>query len=255
MNPIPETPGRPIPMATYLRPVVVALSWLAAVALATTCFFAPRGAEAQPTMNDVVGFGGSMAIAAAAAAIAAFGIGGRKRWAIELGLSFVLLGVIAAGLLLYFLWFDPTLIRQQMDFWSFEQLQHLTPRWAEQMVGYHGPLGATVGITLGAVAGLLIRLGRQRPRLATGLALAILFAFASDPGRRFSLDLVTWIGWRFRYVFVPWSISDDQISITGMIFGAIGGAAVAGLAMYTTRPRSGEVIAARTADQASRAPA
>jgi hypothetical protein len=35
--------------------------------------------------------------------------------------------------------------------------------------------------------------------------------------------------------FVPGSISDDQISITGMIFGAIAGAVVAGLAMYATR--------------------
>jgi hypothetical protein len=60
----------------------VAASWLALVALATACFFAPRGAEAQPTMDDVVGFGCSMAIAEAAAAIAVFAIAGRRRWAI-----------------------------------------------------------------------------------------------------------------------------------------------------------------------------
>jgi hypothetical protein len=80
-----------------------------------------------------------------------------------------------------------------------------------------------------------MRFGRQRPRLATGTALAILFLFASDLGRQFAVDLVTWLGWRLRYHFVPGSISDDQISITGMIFGAIAGAVVAGLAMYATR--------------------
>ena len=84
MSRIPGAAGRPTRIATYLRPVVVAASWLALVALATGCFFAPRGAEAQPTMDDVIGFGCSMAIAGATAAIAAFGIGGRKRWAVEL---------------------------------------------------------------------------------------------------------------------------------------------------------------------------
>ena len=92
-----------------------------------------------------------------------------------------------------------------------------------------------MGVALGATAGLLIRFGRRRPRLATGVALAILFAFASEPGRQFALDLVTWAGWRLRYLLVPWSISDDQISITGMILGAIAGAVVAGFAMYATR--------------------
>ena len=186
-------------------------------------------------MDDVIGFGFSMAIAAAAAAIAAFAIGGWRRWAIQLSLSVLLVGTVTASLLLYFLWLDPTFARQQMDLWSFQRLQHVAPRWAEQLAGYHGPLGAAVGIAVGAVAGLLMRFGRQRPRLATGTALAILFLFASDLGRQFAVDLVTWLGWRLRYHFVPGSISDDQISITGMIFGAIAGAAIAGLVMYATR--------------------
>jgi hypothetical protein len=222
-------------MATFLQSAAVGATWLALVTLATGCFFAPRGAEAQPTTDDVIGFGFSMAIAAAAAAIAAFAIGGWRRWAIQLSLSVLLLGTVTASLLLYFLWLDPTFARQQMDLWSFQRLQHVAPRWAEQLAGYHGPLGAAVGIAVGAVAGLLMRFGRQRPRLATGTALAILFLFASDLGRQFAVDLVTWLGWRLRYLFVPGSISDDQISITGMIFGAIAGAVVAGLAMYATR--------------------
>jgi hypothetical protein len=255
MTPIPQAPARPPRGATYLRSVAVAASWLALVALATACFFAPRGAEAQPSLDDVVGFSCSMAIAGAAAAIAAFGIGGRKRWAVQLTLSVVLLGATAAVLLLYFIGVDPTFLRQRMDFWSFERLRQIAPRWAEQLAGYHGPLGAMVGGALGALAGLLVRSSRQRPRVATGAALVVLFAFASDRGRRFTLDLVTWLGWRLRYHLVPWSISDDQISITGMIFGAIAGAVVAGLAMYVMRPRPVMVTMVRRADHSGHAPA
>jgi hypothetical protein len=240
MTRISEAPAHPGPLATYVRPVAIAATWLAVTALATGIFFAPRGAEVQPTMNDAVGFGCSMAIAGAAAAIAAFGIGGRRRWAVETVLSVVLLGALAALLLLYLLWFDPTVARGHMDQWSFVRLQQRAVHWAEQLPGYHGPLGAAVGLALGAVAGLLIQLGRHRPRLATGTALAILFAFASDPVRQFTLHLVTWLGWILRYTFVPWSISDDQISITGMILGAIAGSVVASLAIYATRPEPGE---------------
>jgi hypothetical protein len=224
------------------------LVWLAAVALATAFFFAPRGAEAQPTLDDVVGFGCSMAIAGAAAAIAAFAIGGRTKWAVQLALAALLLGAIAAVLVVYFLWVDPSVLRQRMDFWSFDRIRRIALEWAQQLAGYHGPLGLVVGGALGAVAGLVIRLGRNRPRLATATALAILFSLASDLGRQFTLDLVTWLGWRLRYLFVPWSISDDQISIRGMIFGAIAGAVAAGAAMYATRPRPGNITTITRAD-------
>ena len=131
-----------------------------------------------------------------------------------------------------------------MDPWSLLRLQELAPLWAKALAGYHVPLGAVVGLALGTIAGLLIRLGRRRPRLATGMALAILFAFASDLGRPFTFDLVTRFGWFLRGLLVPWSLSDDQISNTATIFGAIAGAAVAGLAMYATRGRPGEVATA-----------
>ena len=219
-------------MAPCLQSLAFGATWLALVTLATGCFFAPRGAEAQPAMDDVIGFGISMAIAAGAAAISAFALGGWRRWAIQLSLSILLVGTVTASLLLYFLWIDPMFLRQHMDGWSFQRLQYGAPRWAEQLAGYHGPLGAAVGTAFGAVAGLVMRLGRQRPRLATGTALAFLFLFASDLGRQFAVDQVTWLGWRLRCLFVPGSISDDQISITGMIFGAIAGTIVAGLAMY-----------------------
>jgi hypothetical protein len=232
----PDVPGRPGPLASYLRPPAIAASWLALVAVGSGFFFAPRGAEVQPSIDDVVGFGCSMAIASAAAATASFGVGGRRRWAVELTISVAILSSLVVLLLVYFLWIDPTLARRWMNLWAFRGLQHRACRWAEQLAGYHGPLGATLGIVFGTVAGLLTRLGRHRPRLATGTALGLLFGFASGAGRQFALGLMTWLSWRLRYHVVPWSISDDQISITGMILGAIAGAVVAGLAMYATRP-------------------
>ena len=182
MSQIQHARGRPGHLASYLRPLAIAASWLALVALASGCFFAPRGAEVQPTIDDVVGFGCSMAIAGAAAATAVFGIGGRSRWAVELTLSVAILSSVSALLLIYLLWFDPTFVREHMDLWSFQRLQDGGCSWAEQLAGYHGPLGATVGIVVGSAAVLLARLGRHRPRLATGAALIVLVAIASGPG-------------------------------------------------------------------------
>ncbi len=237
MTDIVESSGHPKALANFLRPVSIATIWLVVVSLATALFFAPRGAEVQPTLHDVVGFGGSMAIAGASAATSAFGVGGRRRWAVELSSAVLVLGTTVALLLLYVLWCDPLIARQRLDLQSFNALQSGARRWAEQLAGYHGPLGTSIGITLGAVAGLLIRLGRTRPRMATSTGLVLLFATASDPVRRLIIAGVTWLGWILRYHFVPGSVSDDQIAITGMIFGAIAGSVIAALALYATRPR------------------
>jgi hypothetical protein len=232
-------PSCPTPLATYLRPPAIAAAWLALVASATGCFFAPRGAEAQPELDDVVGFGCSLAFAAAAAAIVAFAIGGRRRWAVELAIGVAVVGGIIALLLAYFLWFDPTFARRHLNLWSFQRLQGRARRWPEQLAGYHAPLGAGVGLALGAVTGLLTVLARRKPRPATGIALGVLLAFASTSGRQFAFDLLTWCGGRLRYHLVPWSISADEISITAMIFGSIAGAVIAGLALHATRGGSG----------------
>ena len=175
-------------------------------------------------MNDAVGFGCSIAIAGAAAAVAVFWINGRRRWALEIVLSVLLVGAIAALASPLFPLARPDL--------------RCASRWTSGLsfgfgmnpyAGRHnspdttGRWGAASGLALGAVAGLLIKLGQKRPRLATGMALAILFAFASDSGRQFAFRLVTWLGLILRYLFVHGSISDDQISTTAMIFGAIAG--------------------------------
>ena len=243
MSQTQEAPTRSGRMWNYVRPLTFATSWVALAALASCCFFAPQGTEAQPTINDVVGFGCSMAIAGAAAGAMAFGIGGRRRWAIELMLCVAVLSSAAALLLVYFLWLNPSVVRGHMDLWSFQRLQHGGRDWAAQLAGYHGPLGAIVGIVLGTVAGLLTILGRHRPRLAIGTALIILFAFTSGPARQFAFDLVTLLGQILRCLFVPGSISDDQISISGMILGAITGSIIANLAIYATSSQTRQIHA------------
>jgi hypothetical protein len=232
-----RTPALPRPLTIYLRPLEIAAVWLALVGLATGCFFAPRGLEVQPTLEDVAAFGCSLGITGAAAAIVAFGIGGRRRWAVELTLAVTILGVIAAALLIYFLWFDPTFARQKMNLWRFQWLQNGARRWAEDVAGLHAPLGVPVGIVLGTIAGLLTILGRRRPRLATGIALVVLFTFASTLSRQSVLDQITRLTRNILLNLRGWTSGLEEISITGMIFGGTAGSVIAGLAMYATRPR------------------
>jgi hypothetical protein len=224
-------------MVTYVQPTAIAVTWLAMVGLGTGCFFAPRAGEVQPTWHDMVGFGCSLAIAGAAAAVTAFAIGGRSRWAIQLSSFVLLFSVIVASLLLYLLWYDPMVLRRRLDPWVLRNLQSGALGWAEQLEGYLGPLGATVGIAFGAVAGLLFKFGRKWPRLALGAAVAIMILLASDFGRQSTFDVVTWLGWRLRYHFVPGSITSDAVTVSAIIFGAVVGAAIAVLAMYATRSR------------------
>jgi hypothetical protein len=224
-------------MTAYLRLPALTAIWLAFVALAAGCFFAPRGAEAQPVIDDVIGFSCSLAISGAVSAIAAFAIGGRRRWAVELSIGAMVVGALIGLLLAYLLWIDPTFSRRYMSLSDYHRFQARARRWPMQLAGYHAPLGAWVGIVLGTFIGLVTRLGRRMGRLATAIALALLFVIASGPGRHYALDLVTGWGWTLRRNFVPWSISDDEISITAMILGAISGAVIAGVAMHVTRSR------------------
>ena len=124
----------------------------------------------------------------------------------------------------------PTFARQQMDLWSFQRLTQVAPLWAEQLAGYHGPLGAAVGIALGAIAGAWLG---ARPTGEGELALVLVrwSAFALGTSDLAGLGASS-------YQFIAWSISDGQISITGMIFGArLGSARQCNYAMYTTRSR------------------
>ena len=229
MTRIPE--ARPTPVAACLQPVAIAASWLTLVAFATAVFFAPEGPRPSPP---------GMTWSASAArwrspeprrrsrrSGSAAGSGGPSSSpspSCSSVRSRRCSSPISSG----------STRPSRACGWTSRR----SSRFGIARRGGRSSLPDTTGrwgprwVWLGTAAGLLIRFRRQRPRLATGMALAILFAFASEPGRQFAFDLVTWTGWRLRYHLVPWSISDDQISITGMILGAIAGAVVASLAAY-----------------------
>ena len=209
------------------------LGWMTLVGLGTA-FYCAGG---QPGPSDGIGFGCSLGIALAASAIAAFASGGRRRWAIEVALSVLLVSLVLGLLLGYFLWFDTTLARRRLTLHQVWGIQSIPLPWLGQVASYHGPLGVIVGSVLGTITGLLTVLARRRFGPAMGISLVILFAFATDSGRRTASELVDWLGLRLRYYLIPHSFSDDQISITGMILGAIAGSVIAGIAMHVTRRR------------------
>jgi hypothetical protein len=231
-----ELPALPRPLTIYLRPMAMAATWLALVGLATGCFFAPGAREARTSLYHVFNFVAALGIAGAVAATSALAIGGRRRWAVELVLAVTLLSLIAALLLVYFLWFDAALWRK-ISPWSFQELLHASGGLPKRLAGFHAPIGVTVGIVLGTIAGLLTILGRRMPRLATGIALVVLFAFASSTVRQFVVKQETWLYWNLLAKLVNWGNFDHEIPITGMIFGGTAGSVIAGFAMYATRPR------------------
>jgi hypothetical protein len=233
----PKIRALPRPL-TILRPLAMATVWLTMVGFATGCFFAPKGVEAQPTSYQVFAFGGALGIAGVVAATSALAIGGRRRWAVELAISAVVLSGIVALLLAYFLWYNPTLVRRRMNLWSLVEIQQGARSWAEQIAGFYAPLGAAVGITLGTIAGLLTRLGRRMPRLATGIALVVLFVVASAGGQQFLFSCVRWLSWNLLYPLIGWGSGAEAITITGMILGGTVGSVIAGLTISSKRPRS-----------------
>ena len=120
----------------------------------------------------------------------------------------------------------------------------MTHNWAVQTAGYLVPLGSAVGIILGTLTGLLARLARRMPRLAYSIAVALLFALVSDAGRNAVGGALALAGLMVRYFGLPWSISNDEITNTGMIFGAIAGAIIAGLSLHVAARKERAIVQA-----------
>ena len=229
-----------------LRLLAIVLVWSVVVGLGTGFFFAPRGTEAQPSYYDLIGFGCSLDLAGVVAAIVAVGLAGKRRWAVEIALAVALTAVAAVTLAYLALWVAPWTVRSRMDAWSFLRLREDVLRWGEAIAMFHAPMATGVGSVVGVIAGLLFLLARRWPRLATGIALGLLFAYASDPVRQFSFDLVIRWGWLIRAPSGTWPMTDDQIWATAAVFGAIAGAVVAGFGLHMAgRPRSDHVPASR----------
>jgi hypothetical protein len=229
-----------VPLLARLLAILVI--WFLVAGLGTGFFFAPRGVEAQPVANDLIGFACSLALAGVVASAVAVGLAGRRRWTLEIALAVVLMAAAAAVLAYLALWVFPWTVRSRMDAWSFLGLRRDVPRWGQAIILFHAPMGAGVGSVVGVMAGLLILLARRRPRLATGIALGLLFACASSQVQRFVFGAVITFGrtiqwgWYVLSQLEPWAMTDDQIWSTAAVFGAIVGAVVASLAVRMSGP-------------------
>ncbi|HZW33871.1 MAG TPA: hypothetical protein VFF52_24325 [Isosphaeraceae bacterium] len=237
-----------------LRLLAIILVWSIVVGLGTAFFFAPRGTEAQPSYFDLIGFGCAIAIAGAAAAIVAVGLAGKRRWAVEIALAVALTAAAAVALAYLALWFAPWTVRSRMDAWSFLRLREDVLHWGEAIALFHAPMEVGVGSVAGVIAGLLILLGRRWPRLATGIALGLLFACAVDSVRQFVFDVVIRWGWIIRALHNTWAMTDEQIWATAAVFGAIAGAVIAGFAVRMAGRHRSNLVPAQPAE-GSRQPA
>jgi hypothetical protein len=166
---------------------------------------------------------------------AACAVGGRWRWALKVAAAVILASLLIALLVAYFFWFDIRYARSRLNSWDFLHYRRMAHDWAVLIPGFLIPLGGAVGIVLGSITGLLARLARRKPRLAGMIAVGLLIVSASEPGRQFALGQMTLWGQVIRNVLVGWSVSDDEIVASGMLFGAIAGAVIAGLSMHVAR--------------------
>ncbi len=170
-----------------LRLVPFAGRSLAAVAAWATCLAVGVGgflAGASPRPDEVIAFGAHLGLASLVAAVVALAVGGRARRAPEASMVFGGVGLIAAGGLFLLLW----VVQPQVRAWTgLGQNHHLTIQRA-LWVGFlfattsETAILATLATAAGVVAGLLIRLGRGRPRLAGGLAASLLIGIGASAG-------------------------------------------------------------------------
>ena len=116
--------------------------------------------------------------------------------------------------------------------------------WSASIGSYQFPLGAVVGLLPGAIAGRLAVLARRRPRVATGLILGLLFAFASEPVRRPAFGLVLFWGQVVRSWVASPGLTDSFVPASGATLGAMAGALGAAVAMRRERRRPSSVEAA-----------
>jgi hypothetical protein len=231
----------------------VALVWLLVVGIGTACFFPPgtsfppRTSDDWFSFNNALVFGSSTAIAGAVATALAFAIGGKTKWTLEVVFAVTLTVALLTAVAYTCLWLAPWLARSRMNHWEFVRLRHTLLRWSAAIVRYEMPLGAVVGLLLGALAGLVAVLARRQPRIAMGLMLGLLFAGVSEPVQRLAFGLVLFWGQVVRMCIWSPGITDPFPPASGATFGAIAGAIMAVVAMRLerTRPSSEEISVSR----------
>jgi hypothetical protein len=234
------TDGGQVPR--HLRFVQSALRFLFIIAVAfaavgggTALFWSPRAAEGQPLGDDLVAFASSQAIAGVVAAAAALATSGEIKLARAIAAACLIatVGSVAAGY--FMLWVDPSILRGQMDAWSFLRLRHDAERWAQAIFFFEMPFAAAAGGAVGLCAGILFRLASRSRRNAMVLALGLLAIGAIEPARQALFAFLNGWGWAV-YMFFPnhW-ISPTEISTTGAVFGSVTGSAIACVVLHLRR--------------------
>jgi hypothetical protein len=235
---IPVRPG---------RVVALAAGWVVVVAIGAGAFFAAVDSEPDFDPQAVLAFSSQLAIACAMATAAALGAGGKRALALEVALGAALAALAVSIVLHVFMWVSPWPVRSSMDYWHFLRLQRAVESSAERVIMFHAPVGVIAGVALGTVAGLLAVLARRRPRLATCLALGLLFASGAEAVQRSALLFVGILGWAFGLRTMSWELVNNRGTATGAAFGAITGALIAGLCLRPTRAASRSSSPATTA--------
>jgi hypothetical protein len=164
-------------LVRFLRgPLLILASWLSVVGIGAVCF-----ASGTPTRSDVdefIAFTSSFSIAVATSASMTLLGGRRRRLAIEAVLSIAIASLTFASIVYACLWLIPSLPRSLMGAWEFLRLRSLIEFFAPLIVKLYGPIGAILGVGVGLVAGVMIRLYSHRPRLVAALAIGILLTCA-----------------------------------------------------------------------------
>jgi hypothetical protein len=177
-----------------------------------------------------------------------FAIGGKTKWVFVVGFAVTLTVALLTAVAYTCLWLDPLIARSRMSQWQFLWLRHTMLDWSAEIVRHEVPLGAVVGLLLGALAGRLALLARRQPRIALGLMLGLVFASASEPVQRLGFGLVLFWGHLVRWLIWDPGMTDEFVPASGATFGAIAGAIVALIALRweRTRPSSEDISFSRT---------
>lgn len=218
---IDTIPGTPSAAGQLLRSVgrglAVVTIWLVALGIASGGFFpGPRQGRLE-----VIAFGLSFALASAVAGVATLAVGGRGRLAIEAAVAIVATVLVAMGVV----WLAPFTTQRLARLGSQELLFYR--RKAVAFVRDWFPTGPILGLVIGTLAGLLMRLGRRRPRVAAALAVGLLVAVAasaSDAGRLVSDFVLESRKARDKWTFPsldPIEVAGSIGSAAGSVFGAI----------------------------------
>ncbi len=219
------------------RALAIVGAWVTALGVAIAAF--PVGS--RNGMYEAISFGLAFAIASALAGVVALAVGGRRSLAVEAAVAIIGTVLLAAGLAAGMLWLAPVEIERVLGLGSQELLFR-----RRQLVADAGRLlGRTrftaevvLGPVVGAVAGLLVRLGRRRPGLAAGVAVGLLVAVgaSADLAGRLVADAVL----ESRLEGGKWAVSSispvEVAGAIGAVAGAVVGAIVASVALRVTRP-------------------